>query len=60
MLERDRILKKIYKNCFMDPDIKLALSSDWFYVYQLLEAGEEDEIPDAILEMIELWLDSDF
>lgn len=57
MLERDRILKKIYRACFREPDIKQAFSSDWFFVYQLLEEGNEDEIPDAVLEMIELWLD---
>lgn len=60
MLERDRILKKIYKNCFMNPDIKQAFSTDWFYVCEILEAGEEDEVPDAVLEMIEDWLDSGF
>ena len=59
MLERDRILKRIYRECFKDPDIKEALSNDWFCVYQMLEDGAEDKVPDAILEMIELWLDND-
>ena len=57
MLERDRILKRLYKACFMDPDTKQAFSSDWFFVHQLLEEGEEDQVSDAVLEMIELWLD---
>ena len=56
-MEREKILKKIYKMCFVDPDIKRDLQNDWFYIYQLLDDEKEDEIPDAVLEMIDIWLD---
>ena len=56
-MDREKILKKIYKMCFVDPDIKRDLQNDWFYIYQLLDDEKEDEIPDAVLEMIDIWLD---
>ena len=56
-MDREKILKKIYKMCFVDPDIKRDLQNDWFYIYQLLDDEKEDEIPDAVLEMIGIWLD---
>lgn len=55
--EREKILKKIYKICFIDPDVMHDLRNDWFYIYQLLCDDKEDEIPDVALEMIDTWLD---
>ena len=56
MTSREKNLMRIYRECFKNPEIKHFLNEDWFYVYQCLEAGEEDTIPDGVLEMIIEWL----
>lgn len=58
MTERERILNKIYKTCFRYKEVEEAFNMDWLYIYQLLQDGNEDEVSDVVLEMIELWLDT--
>jgi hypothetical protein len=56
--ERERILAKIYKAVAFDDKLKGLLKQEWYYIYILFEEHREDEIPDAILEFIEGWIDT--
>lgn len=56
--ERERILAKIYKTMAFDGEMREIFNQDWNYIYTLFDAGKEDEIPDAILEFIEGWIDT--
>ncbi len=57
--ERERILAKIYKAMAFDSDLSEYFNQDWGYIYTLFEGHREDEIPDAILEFIEGWMDTE-
>jgi hypothetical protein len=56
--ERERILAKIYKAMAFDDELRGLFNRDWNYIYTIFDAGNEAEIPDAILEFIEGWMDT--
>ena len=56
--ERERILTKIYKAVAFNSNLKEYFNQDWNYIYDLFSEHREDEIPDAILEFIESWMDT--
>lgn len=58
MSERERILAKIYKAMAFDGQLREFFAQDWNYIYTLFDEGKEDEIPDAVLEFIESWMDT--
>lgn len=58
MSEREKILAKIYKAVAFDDELKGLLKQEWYCIYILFEEHREDEIPDAILEFIEGWIDT--
>ena len=57
-MDREKFFSKLYRLCFRYPNIKEDFCKDWFYIHQMLFDGEEEKIPDVILEMINTWLDS--
>ncbi len=54
--ERERILANIYKTMAFNSDLREYFNQDWHYIYTLFDEDKEDEIPDAVLEFIELWM----
>ncbi len=56
--ERERILAKIYKAMAFDGQLREYFNQDWTYIYDLFDEHREDEIPDAVLEFIESWMDT--
>lgn len=56
MTPRDEMLMRLYRECFKDKEIEQSFKEDWFYIFQLLEAGMEDQVPNSVLEMIIEWL----
>lgn len=54
------ILNRIYKACFINPNVKEKFFEDWGYVANLLENNEEEFIPPGVLYCIDLWLDAEF
>ena len=57
-MDREKFFAKLYRLCFRYPEIKNDFCENWFYVSQRLFEGDEEEIPDAVLKMIDTWLDS--
>ena len=60
MKNREEILNRIYKACFLYPNLKEKLFEDWKWVSEVLENELEDRIPIEILYCIDLWLDTEF
>lgn len=60
MKRREEILNRIYKACFIYPQIREKLFEDWKWVSEVLEDGLEDRIPVEILHCIDIWLDAEF
>ena len=60
MKRREEILSRIYKACFIYPQIKEKLFEDWAYIADMLENGDENHIVTEILYCLDLWLDSEF
>lgn len=54
------ILNRIYKACFINPNVREKFFEDWGYVANLLENNEEEFISLGILYCIDLWLDAEF
>lgn len=54
------ILNRIYKACFINPNVREKLFEDWGYVAYLLEKNEEETIPPGVLYCIDFWLDEEF
>lgn len=54
------ILNRIYKACFIYPNIKEKFFEDWKYIANLLSNNEEEAIPLNILGLIDFWLDTEF
>lgn len=54
------ILNRIYKACFINPNVREKFFEDWGYVANLLENNEEEFISPGILYSIDLWLDAEF
>ena len=60
MRSREEILNRIYKACFIYPQIKEKLFFFFSYIEEILQSGEEKFIVTEILYCIDLWLDSYF
>jgi len=54
------ILNRIYKACFVNPNVREKFFEDWGYVANLLENNEEEAISLNILCCIDFWLDTEF
>jgi hypothetical protein len=54
------ILNRIYKACFINPNVREKFFEDWGYVANLLENNEEEFISPGVLYCIDLWLDTEF
>lgn len=54
------ILNRIYKACFINPNVREKFFEDWGYVANLLENNEEETISPGVLYCIDLWLDAEF
>lgn len=54
------ILNRIYKACFVNPNIREKFFEDWKYIANLLQNNEEEAIPLNILGLIDFWLDTEF
>lgn len=54
------ILNRIYKACFIYPNIKEKFFEDWKYIANLLQNNEEEAIPLNTLSLIDFWLDTEF
>ena len=54
------ILNRIYKACFIYPNIREKFFEDWKYIANLLQNNEEEAIPLNILSLIDVWLDTEF
>lgn len=48
-------LVQLLYDLWTDADFESDFQRDWFAVYQLLQDGKFDEIPDAVYQMIEKW-----
>ena len=60
MKSKQDILNRIYKACFVNPNIREKFFEDWGYVANLLENNAEENIPLNILCCIDSWLDVEF
>lgn len=60
MKNREEILNRIYKACFLYPNLKEKLFEDWKWVAEVMEDGDEDRISVEILRYVDLWLDAEF
>ena len=49
------ILNRIYKACFIYPNVREKLFEDWGYVANLLENSEEEAISPGVLYCIDFW-----
>ncbi len=59
MKSKQDILNRIYKACFLYPNLKDTFFNDWGYIANLLADGDED-IPLELLACVNLWLDENF
>ena len=57
-MDREKFFLKLYRLCFRYPEIEEDFHKDWLYIHQILLEGDEEKVPDVILEMIDSWLDS--
>ena len=48
-------LVQLLYDLWTDADFESDFQRDWFAVYQFLQDGKFDEIPDAVYQMIEKW-----
>lgn len=48
-------LVQLLYDLWTSADFESDFQSEWFAVYQILQEGRFDEIPDAVYEMIEIW-----
>ena len=60
MQRKQDILNRIYKACFINPNVKEKFFEDWGYVANLLENNKEKIISPEILYCIDFWLDEEF
>lgn len=60
MKNREEILNRIYKACFLYPNLKEKLFEDWKWVAEVMESGDEDRISVEVLRCVDLWIDSEF
>ena len=60
MKSKEEILNRIYKACFLYPNLKEKLFEDWKWVAEVMEGGDEDRISIEVLCYVDLWLDAEF
>ena len=60
MKNREEILNRIYKACFLYPNLKEKFFEDWKWVAETMESGDEDRISIEVLRYVDLWLDAEF
>jgi len=48
-------LVQLLYDLWTDADFESDFQRDWFAVYQLLQDGKFNEIPNAVYQMIEKW-----
>lgn len=60
MKSREEILNRIYKACFLYPNLKEKFFEDWKWVAETMEDGDEDKISVEVLHCVDLWLDTEF
>ena len=60
MKRKQDILNRIYKACFINPNVKEKFFEDWGYVANFLEKNKEEIISPEILYCIDFWLDEEF
>lgn len=58
LTDRETNLFILYKKLASEPQIRNQFCNDWAYIAGFLFEGEEDAIPDVVLDMIMVWLDA--
>jgi hypothetical protein len=58
--QRNKILITLLYHLWTSADFESDFQSDWLAVFQFLQDGRFDEIPNGVLEMIEIWTDDYF
>lgn len=60
MTKNDKLLSIIWR-LWRNNELNNKFMNDWFAVYQNLQEGYFDKIPEVVLDMIDLWIkDEDF
>lgn len=57
---RSKILTTLLYHLWTSADFESDFSSDWLAVFYFLQDGKFDEIPNGVLEMIEIWMNDYF
>ena len=60
MKNREKILNRIYKACFLYPNFEGKFVEDWGWVAETMKSGNEDKISIEVLRCVDLWIDSEF
>lgn len=51
---KDFLINLLYQ-LWTDQDFENDFMGDWYAIYQLLQDGDFNKIPDAVLNMIAVW-----
>ena len=54
--KRNDFLKTLYWNLWTSADFESLFQSEWGAIYDALQEGRENEVPDNILLMINKWV----
>jgi len=60
MKSREEILNRIYKACFLYPNLEEKFFEDWKWVAETIEGGDEGKISIEVLRCVDLWIDAEF
>lgn len=60
MKSKQDILNRIYKACFIYPNIKEEFFEDWGYIANALVENREEVIPLEVLSCVDFWLNTEF
>lgn len=58
--KRNKILTTLLYNFWVSADFESDFESDWYAVYKKMRAKKFNEIPDLVLQMIEVWYHDNF
>jgi hypothetical protein len=58
--KRNKILTTLLYNFWISADFESDFESDWHAVYKKMKAKKFNEIPDPVLQMIEVWYHDNF
>ena len=58
MTKNDKLLNIIWR-LWSDGGLNNIFKQDWFAVYQNLQEGDFDKVPEVVLDMIDTWMDED-